>query len=106
MEDLRETLEFEDLKGTGTMTNEKIRECFESLDLLGGDQIDDDKFDFLIFQIYKESASLDKLEYRVIFELFEGSKDDQSYVDDKFESDHMLEDEGEEGQINRVKNEE
>ncbi|CDW75040.1 UNKNOWN [Stylonychia lemnae] len=71
-ESFKECLQMEDYEEEGILSIGQIKECFETLELLSDDQINEELFDYLVFVLYQKSEGLEKLSYPLLFELIEG----------------------------------
>ena len=67
-ETLRDTLQLEDYEDEGVVPYSAFDEAFSTLDL----KLDKDAKDYLMYVIYKQSESTEKMKYSVLFDLIEG----------------------------------
>ena len=65
---LKDTFESEDYNEDGYLPIEMIKESFETLDL----NVDNDLLDYIMFIIYQKSESIEKMNYKAIFDIIEG----------------------------------
>ena len=61
----------EDYEEEGLISVGALRECFETLDLLGEDKIDAAAFDYIVFLLFQKSEGLARLRYQPLFDMLE-----------------------------------